>query len=45
MISAYPESELVDLIAASSAAGFVSKAELSATAVVDALGDDRGPGD
>jgi CheY-like chemotaxis protein len=45
MISAYPESELVDLIAASPAAGFVSKAELSATAVVDALGDDRGPGD
>jgi DNA-binding NarL/FixJ family response regulator len=33
LISAYPESELADLIAASSAIGFVSKSELSASAV------------
>jgi CheY-like chemotaxis protein len=33
LISAYPESELADLIALSPAVGFVSKAELSARAV------------
>jgi two-component system, NarL family, nitrate/nitrite response regulator NarL len=38
LISAYPEAEFVDLIAASPAAGFVSKSELSARAVSDLLG-------
>jgi DNA-binding NarL/FixJ family response regulator len=33
LISAYPESELADLIAASPAVGFVSKSELSAGAI------------
>jgi CheY-like chemotaxis protein len=33
LISAYPESELADLIALSPAVGFVPKAELSASAV------------
>ena len=33
LISAYPESELVDLITSSPAVGFVSKSELSAAAV------------
>jgi DNA-binding NarL/FixJ family response regulator len=33
LISAYPESELADLIAASPAVGFVSKSQLSAGAV------------
>ncbi len=33
LISAYPEAEFADLIAASGAIGFVSKAELSAQAV------------
>jgi DNA-binding NarL/FixJ family response regulator len=41
MISAYPESELADLIAASPAVGFVSKSELSATAVSNLLGTER----
>jgi DNA-binding NarL/FixJ family response regulator len=38
LISAYPESELADLIAASPALGFVAKSELSARAVSDLLG-------
>ncbi|MDQ1431938.1 MAG: hypothetical protein QOF40_2540 [Actinomycetota bacterium] len=42
LISAYPESELADLIAASPADGFVSKSELSASAVVRLLGYERG---
>jgi DNA-binding NarL/FixJ family response regulator len=33
LISAYPEDELVDLIAASPAAGFLAKSKLGATAV------------
>jgi DNA-binding NarL/FixJ family response regulator len=41
LISAYPESELADLIAASPAVGFVSKSELSATAVANLLGKRR----
>jgi DNA-binding NarL/FixJ family response regulator len=41
LISAYPESELADLIAASPAVGFVSKSELSATAVSNLLGSER----
>jgi DNA-binding NarL/FixJ family response regulator len=40
LISAYPESELADLIAASPAAGFVSKAVLSARAVSNLLGNE-----
>ena len=37
LISAYPESELADLIAASPAVGFVSKSELSASAVASLI--------
>jgi CheY-like chemotaxis protein len=44
LISAYPESELVDLIAASPAVGFVSKSELSASAVSRLIAAERGPG-
>jgi DNA-binding NarL/FixJ family response regulator len=44
MISAYPESELADLIAASPAVGFVAKSELSARAVSDLLSDEGGRG-
>ena len=44
LISAYPESELADLIAASPAVGFLSKAELSAKAVSSLLANARGPG-
>lgn len=40
LISVYPESELTDLIAASSAVGFVAKSDLSARAVLEVL--DRG---
>jgi DNA-binding NarL/FixJ family response regulator len=39
LISAYPETELTDLIAASPVDGFVSKSELSASAVVNVLGN------
>ena len=39
LISAYPEAEFADLIAASGAIGFVSKAELSAQAVSNLLED------
>jgi DNA-binding NarL/FixJ family response regulator len=42
LISAYPESELADLIASSPADGFVSKSELSAEAVANVLGIERG---
>lgn len=42
LISAYPEAELADLIAASPAVGFVSKSELSARAVSNLLGNARG---
>jgi len=38
LISAYAESELVDLVTASPAVGFVSKSELSARAVAELLG-------
>jgi DNA-binding NarL/FixJ family response regulator len=38
LISAYPESDLFDLIAASSALGFLPKSDLSARAVRDLLG-------
>jgi CheY-like chemotaxis protein len=38
MISAYPEQDLEDLLATSSAIGFVSKAQLSAQAIIDLLG-------
>lgn len=44
LISAYPESEFAELIAASPAAGFVSKSELSASAVGDILGTRGGRG-
>jgi DNA-binding NarL/FixJ family response regulator len=44
LISAYPESDLADLIAASPAVGFVSKSELSADAVWSLLAPERGPG-
>ena len=44
LISAYPESELSDLIAASPAVGFVSKSELSAAAVSSLIAAERGPG-
>ena len=42
LISAYPEAELADLIAASPALGFVAKSELSARAVSDVLGREGG---
>jgi DNA-binding NarL/FixJ family response regulator len=42
LISAYPESDLADLIAASPVVGFVSKAELSARAVSNLLGNELG---
>jgi hypothetical protein len=38
LISAYPEAELSDLIAASPALGFVAKSELSTRAVSELLG-------
>jgi FixJ family two-component response regulator len=41
LISAYSETELADLIAASPAVGFISKADLSAQTIVDVL--DRRP--
>jgi DNA-binding NarL/FixJ family response regulator len=44
LISAYPESELSDLIAASPADGFVSKSELSASALANLLGNDAADG-
>jgi CheY-like chemotaxis protein len=44
LISAYPESELVDVIAASPAIGFLSKSELSAGAVSRLFGREPGAG-
>jgi DNA-binding NarL/FixJ family response regulator len=44
LISSYPESELADLIAASPAVGFVSKSELSASAVSNLIAPERAPG-
>jgi CheY-like chemotaxis protein len=44
LISAYPESELADLIGTSPAIGFLSKAELSASAVSRLLVTDREAG-
>jgi CheY-like chemotaxis protein len=38
LISAYPEQDLEDLLLASSAIGFVSKAALSAQAIIDVFG-------
>jgi DNA-binding NarL/FixJ family response regulator len=42
LISAYTESEFADLVAASSAIGFISKAELSAQRIADLLESERG---
>jgi DNA-binding NarL/FixJ family response regulator len=44
LISAYPESELADLIASSPAVGFVSKSQLSASAISGLIRTERGPG-
>jgi two-component system nitrate/nitrite response regulator NarL len=44
LISAYPESELADLIATSPAIGFVSKSQLSASAVSSLLAPGPRPG-
>jgi CheY-like chemotaxis protein len=44
LISAYPEEDLVDLIDASAAIGFVSKPRLSAQAITDLL-DEGQPDD
>lgn len=44
LISAYPESELADLIAASPVVGFVSKSELSAGAISSLIAAGHGPG-
>ena len=38
LISAYPEQDLEDLVSASPAIGFVSKAQLSAEAIANVLG-------
>jgi DNA-binding NarL/FixJ family response regulator len=43
LISVHDESDFADLIQASSAAGFVSKTELSAQAIQDVLANDRTP--
>ena len=40
LISSYAERDFIDMIAASSARGFVSKSDLSQRAIADALGDD-----
>ena len=44
LISAYPESELADLISASPAVGFVSKSDLSGSIVRSLIAPERGPG-
>jgi CheY-like chemotaxis protein len=44
LISAYSESELEDLIAASPAIGFLSKSDLSASALRSLIGTERSPG-
>jgi hypothetical protein len=38
MISTYPEQDLVDLVEASPAVGFLSKSDLSVAAVLDLVG-------
>ena len=38
LISAYPEADFAELIAASPAVGFLSKAEVSATRIREVLG-------
>jgi CheY-like chemotaxis protein len=43
LISAYPESELADLIAASPAVGFISKSDLSGSVVRSLILPERGP--
>ena len=43
LISAYPESDLADLIAASPAVGFVSKSDLSVRAISSLIAPDRDP--
>jgi CheY-like chemotaxis protein len=43
LISAYSAFELADLVAASPAVGFVPKAELSAAAISNLVGDRQGP--
>jgi two-component system, NarL family, nitrate/nitrite response regulator NarL len=46
LISSYAPEDFADLIAESPAAGFVSKSQLSAAAILEILGSDRGaPGD
>jgi DNA-binding NarL/FixJ family response regulator len=47
LISAYPESDVVDLVAATPAIGFLAKSDLSRAAIVDLLErtDGRGPTD
>jgi DNA-binding NarL/FixJ family response regulator len=47
LISAYPESDVVDLVAATPAIGFLAKSDLSRAAIVDLLArtDGRGPTD
>jgi DNA-binding NarL/FixJ family response regulator len=44
LISAYPESELADLIATSPVVGFVSKSQLSAWAVASLIAPERATG-
>jgi CheY-like chemotaxis protein len=44
LISAYPASELADLIANSPVVGFLSKSDLSANAVQSLIATERGPG-
>jgi CheY-like chemotaxis protein len=44
LISAYPESELADLIAASPAVGFVSKSDLSGSVVRSLIAPEPSPG-
>ncbi len=42
LISSYPPEDFADLIAESPAAGFVSKSQLSAAAILEILGSDPG---
>jgi hypothetical protein len=44
LISAYPESELADLIVASPAVGFVSKSQLSGGIIRSLIAPELGPG-
>jgi len=43
LISVYSEAEFADLIAASPAAGFITKAQLSVRRIADVLDDGRAP--